>query len=168
MGKTPQLLVTACLGYFVAVACSGANLDGGALAGAAGGAGAAGATGSAGAGLGIDVPDASAAGAAGGAACDCQPRQPVVVTANCTQGPASFYECVALFPGKTAQELSAVRVQVSVAGCPSMSVCDMSRQQGFTSWQSVAWMSPNMIGYEDGKVTAVVQAGATSATFILP
>lgn len=170
MGKTPQLLVTAVLGYVVAVACSaggGAGGSGHGLANA-GAAGALGWAGDAGAGLGIEVPDAAAAGEAGGAACDCAPRAPTVVTANCAQGPSSFWECSAAFPGRTAQELAAVRVLVSVSGCPSMSTCDMTRQQGFTAWQSVAWVSPNVVGYEDGKVTAVVQAGSPSATFVLP
>lgn len=166
MGKTPQLLVTACLGYFVAVACSGANLDGGALAGSAG---AAGTTGSAGAGLSVEVPDASAAGSAGAAtACDCQQRQPVVVTGTCTAGPSSNVECVGLFPGKTAQELAGVRVLMSVDGCSALSSCDYLRQQSFTAWQSVKFVSPGVVGFEDGKVTASGSLGITSATFILP
>lgn len=170
MGKTPQILVTACLGYFVAVACSGANLDGGALAGAAGGAGAAGTTGSAGAGLGIEVPDASAAGSAGAAtACDCQPRQPVVVTGTCAAGPTmGVVNCVGLFPGKTAIELSQVRAMVDVSGCVYPDSCDSVRQQNFSGFATIKYIVPNMVGVEDGKVTAMFSDGVTSATFILP
>ena len=167
MGKTPQLLITACLGYFVAVACSGANLDGGALAGSAGSAGT---TGSAGAGLGVEVPDASAAGSAGAAtACDCQQRQPVVVTGTCTAGPTmGVVNCVGLFPGKTAIELAQVRALVDVSGCAYPDSCDSVRQQQYTGFATVKYISAASMGFEDGKVTAVYTDGVISATFILP
>lgn len=167
MGKTPQLLVTACLGYFVAVACSGgAGTPGASGMGNAGAAGALGASGDAGAGLGVEVPDAAAAGAAGG--CGCEPKEPTVVTVTCHQGPSFYVECVAEFPGKTAQELAGVRVLLSITGCQNLDTCDQTRQQNFTAWQQVTHVSPVLVGYQDSKVTASGPAGVTSATFVLP
>lgn len=171
MGKTPQLLVTAVLGYVVAVACSaggGAGGSGHGLANA-GAAGALGWAGDAGAGLGIEVPDAAAAGEAGGAACDCAAKAPTVVIGSCVAGPMmGAVECTASFPGRSAQDLLTVQVYADVTGCAYPQSCDSVRQQAFAGYAQVTYMRAAQVGVGDGVVKATFSDGITSATFVLP
>jgi hypothetical protein len=77
-------------------------------------------------------------------------------------------ECIGEFPGRSAQELAGVRVILSIAQCQSLDTCDQTRQQSFTAWQQVQFISPTILGYQDGRVTATGPVGVTSATFVLP